>query len=41
MHAPDDRALGYTVVVVLSAIVVNIIIVSITGLVTRGLFAGV
>jgi hypothetical protein len=41
MRAPADRALGYTVVVVLCAIVVNIVIVSITGLVTGGLFAGV
>jgi hypothetical protein len=41
MRAPADRALGYTVVVVLCAIVVNIIIVAITGLVTGGLFAGV
>jgi len=41
MRAPADRALGYTVVIVLCAIVVNIIIVSITALVTGGLFAGV
>jgi hypothetical protein len=41
MRAPADRALGYTVVVALCAIVVNVIIVSITGLVTGGLFAGV
>lgn len=40
MRAPAERALGYTVVVVLCAIVVNIVIVSITGLVTGGLFAG-
>jgi len=41
MRAPADRALGYTVVIVLCAIVVNIVIVSITALVTGGLFAGV
>ena len=38
MRAPADRALGYTVVVVLCAIVVSMVIASVTGLVTGGLF---
>lgn len=36
MRAPDDKALGYTVVVVLCAIVVSIIVSAITGLATGG-----
>jgi len=36
MRAPDDKALGYTVVVVLCAIVLSIIVSAITALVTGG-----
>jgi hypothetical protein len=36
MRAPADKALGYTVVVVLCAIVLSIIVSAITGLVTGG-----
>jgi hypothetical protein len=37
MRAPADKALGYTVVVVLCAIVLSIVVSAITGLVTGGL----
>jgi hypothetical protein len=37
MRAPADKALGYTVVVVLCAIVLSIIVGAITRLVTGGL----
>jgi hypothetical protein len=36
MRAPADKALGYTVVVVLCAIVLNIVVAALTGLVTGG-----
>jgi hypothetical protein len=36
MRAPADKALGYTVVVVLCAIVLNVIVAALTGLVTGG-----
>ena len=39
MRAPTDRALGYTVVVVISAIVVNIVITAVIGMATGGLVA--
>jgi hypothetical protein len=39
MRAPADRALGYTVVVVICAIVVNIVISALIGVATGGLVA--
>ena len=36
MRAPNDKALGYTVVVVLCAIVLGIVVSAVTGLVTGG-----
>jgi hypothetical protein len=36
MRAPADKALGYTVVVVLCAIVLNVVVAALTGLVTGG-----
>jgi hypothetical protein len=36
MRTPEDKALGYTVVVVLCAIVLNIAVAALTGLVTGG-----